>query len=184
MSSAELVKVPFFKKKSRPTTSRKKESSPPPSTSIAPVASSSKTEVVLPSRKAASNILSAGSKRTSSQRNDEEMEEDERDGPDVKYKASGSHVKTALKILAGDEAEDLLAKRRRKEKADRGEEDEEVPDDGLYHGQKNYKSHLQKSKEIPKAMRVGPQRSTDNTIRTVTIVDYQPDVCKDYKGKY
>jgi len=29
-------------------------------------------------------------------------------------------------------------------------------------------------------MRVGPQRST-STIRTVTIVDYQPDVCKDYK---
>ena len=100
----------------------------------------------------------------------------------MKYKASGSHVKAALEILAGDEAEELLAKRRRKEKADRGEEEDEVPDDGLYHGQKNYKSHLQKSKEIPKAMRVGPQRSTDNTIRTVTIVDYQPDVCKDYKG--
>jgi len=29
-------------------------------------------------------------------------------------------------------------------------------------------------------MRIGPQRST-STIRTVTIVDYQPDVCKDYK---
>jgi len=29
-------------------------------------------------------------------------------------------------------------------------------------------------------MRVGPQRNT-STIRTVTIVDYQPDVCKDYK---
>ncbi|KAL0575685.1 RNA-splicing factor [Marasmius crinis-equi] len=30
-------------------------------------------------------------------------------------------------------------------------------------------------------MRVGPQRSNNSTIRTVTIVDYQPDVCKDYK---
>ncbi|KAG5725813.1 Pre-mRNA-splicing factor CWC24, partial [Termitomyces sp. T112] len=27
---------------------------------------------------------------------------------------------------------------------------------------------------------IGPQRST-STIRTVTIVDYQPDVCKDYR---
>ncbi|KAJ7490073.1 hypothetical protein B0H11DRAFT_2403744 [Mycena galericulata] len=45
-----------------------------------------------------------------------------------------------------------------------------------------YHSHLKKSPEVPKAMRVGPhdQRST-STIRTVTIVDYQPDVCKDYK---
>jgi RING finger protein 113A len=93
-------------------------------------------------------------------------------------------VKAALDILAGDEAEELLAKRARKEKADRGDEDEEIPDDGLYRGQKAYKSHLQKSKDVPKAMRVGPQRNTDSTIRTVTIVDYQPDVCKDYKGTF
>jgi len=30
-------------------------------------------------------------------------------------------------------------------------------------------------------MRTGPVRSNNSTIRTVTIVDYQPDVCKDYK---
>lgn len=183
MDSAEAVKVPFFKKgKSRPTTSRKREASPSAAAQIGSVASSSKTEVVLPSRKATGNLLSAGSKRTASQRHDDEMEEEDRDGPDVKYTASGSHVKAALDILAGDEAEELLAKRARKEKADRGEEDEEIPDDGLYRGQKAYKSHLQKSKDVPKAMRVGPQRDTGSTIRTVTIVDYQPDVCKDYKG--
>lgn len=114
------------------------------------------------------------------------MEEDEKDGPEMKYTASGSHQKAAQDILAGDEAEELLAKRMRKEKLDRGEDDEEVfPDDGLYRGQKAYKSHLQKSKEVPKAMRVGPQRdTTGSTIRTVTIVDYQPDVCKDYKGGF
>lgn len=185
MSSVEQVKVPFFKKgKSRPTTARKRETSPQPSsTSTTPIASSSKTEVILPSRKAAANLLSAGSKRTASQRREDEIEEDEKDGPEMKYTASGSHVKAALDILAGDEAEELLAKRQRKEKAERGEEDEEIPDDGLYRGQKAYKSHLQKSKDVPKAMRVGPQRSTDSTIRTVTMIDYQPDVCKDYKGK-
>ena len=74
-----------------------------------------------------------------------------------------------------------MAKRRRKEKEDAGEDDE-VPDDGLYHGQKAYKSHIKKNTDGPKAMRVGPQRSNNSTIRTVTIVDYQPDVCKDYKG--
>lgn len=182
MASADPPKVPFFKKgKSRPTTSRKREPSPSLNTPSSSVTSSSKTEVVLPSRKVAGNLLSAGTKRTASQRRDSE---DERDGPDVKYTASGSHVKAALDILAGDEAEELLAKRAKKEKADRGEEDEEIPDDGLYRGQKAYKSHLQKSKEVPKAMRVGPQRNTDSTIRTVTIVDYQPDVCKDYKGAF
>jgi len=111
----------------------------------------------------------------------DDLDAPEREGPDVKWTAAGSHVNAALEILAGDEAEDLLAKRRRKEKADAGEDDEEIPDDGKYRGQAAYRSHLKKSTEVPKAMRVGPQRST-STIRTVTIVDYQPDVCKDYKG--
>jgi RING finger protein 113A len=184
MSSSEPVNVPFFKKgKSRPATSRKKSASPP-AEQKPPIPSSSRSQVVLPSRKAATNLLSAGSKRKNSQLNENgEDDEPERDGPDVKWTASGSHVNAALEILAGDEADELLAKRRRKEKADAGEEDEEIPDDGLYRGQKAYQSHLKKSSEIPKAMRVGPQRST-TTIRTVTIVDYQPDVCKDYKGEF
>ena len=99
----------------------------------------------------------------------------------MKWTAEGSHINAAKEILLGDEAEELLAKRRRAEKAD-GDDDDEVPEDGLYHGQKGYTSHIKKRQEVPKAMRVGPQRNT-STIRTVTIVDYQPDVCKDYKGK-
>ena len=84
----------------------------------------------------------------------------------------------ALEILAGDEAEEMLAKRIRKEDSD----EDDVPDDGLYHGQKSYKTHIKKSQEVPKSMRTGPVRSNNSTIRTVTVVDYQPDVCKDYKG--
>ncbi|KAG1893287.1 uncharacterized protein F5891DRAFT_1166449 [Suillus fuscotomentosus] len=156
MTTTNEVKVPFFKKgKSRPATSRKRSDSP----------------------------LPAGTKRTAAQRREDEMDDPdfvERDGPAVKWTAAGSHTNAALEILAGDEAAELLAKRQKKEKADRGEEEEEIPDDGLYRGQNAYRSHLKKSQEIPKAMRVGPQRGT-STIRTVTIVDYQPDVCKDYK---
>ncbi|KAI1795511.1 hypothetical protein LXA43DRAFT_723805 [Ganoderma leucocontextum] len=181
MADTENLTVPFFKKKGRgrPTTSRKRSASPPATAMTAPVASSSKSEVVLPSRKAAANLLSAGTKRTASQRQDDDDQEDTREGPDVKWTAAGSHVNAALEILQGDEAAELLAKRRKFEKKD--EEEEEVPDDGLYRGQKAYTSHIRKNKEVPKAMRVGPQRSNNSTIRTVTIVDYQPDVCKDYK---
>ncbi|KAI0935348.1 hypothetical protein AcW1_008705 [Taiwanofungus camphoratus] len=182
MASTEPVTVPFFKKKGRgrPTTSRKRSASPPASALTVPVPSSSKSEVVLPSRKAAGNLLSAGTKRTSSQRHEDEYGEDEpqKEGPDVKWTAAGSHTNAALEILQGDEAEELLAKRQKKSGSD---EDEEVPDDGLYRGQKKYASHIKKNQEVPKAMRVGPQRSNNSTIRTVTIVDYQPDVCKDYK---
>ena len=180
MADTENVAVPFFKKKGRgrPTTSRKRSASPPATATTVPVPSSSKSEVVLPSRKSTANLLSAGTKRTISQRQEDD-EEDTREGPDVKWTAAGSHVNAALEILEGDEAEALLAKRLKSEKND---EDEDVPDDGLYRGQKAYKSHIRKNKEVPKAMRVGPQRSNNSTIRTVTIVDYQPDVCKDYKG--
>ncbi|KAF8971089.1 hypothetical protein BDZ97DRAFT_1337994 [Flammula alnicola] len=184
-SAEEPLNVPFFKKKGkgRPVTARKRSLSPTANDSPRPgLASSStpKSEVVLPTRKGATNLLSAGTKRTSSQRDGiDDFDAPEKEGPDVKWTAAGSHTNAALEILAGDEAEELLAKRRRKEKADAGEE-EEILDDGKYHGQSAYRSHIKKSTEVPKAMRVGPQRST-STIRTVTIVDYQPDVCKDYK---
>lgn len=178
MATTEQIKVPFFKKgKSRPTTSRKRSPSPLSKTVQPTALPSSKSEVVLPTRKAGGNLLSAGTKRTVTQRDD--LDTPEKEGPDVKWTASGSHVNAALEIIAGDEVEELMAKKRKKE--ENGDEEEDVPD-GLYRGQNAYRSHLKKDKEIPKAMRVGPQRST-NTIRTVTIVDYQPDVCKDYKGK-
>ena len=137
------------------------------------------SEVVIPSRKATSRLLSQGTKRS---RKDEDEEEDDAGRVNVNWASgSSSNVNTALDILEGDEAEALLARKRAK--IDAGDDDDDLgPDDGLYHGQSGYKSHVTKSKEIPKAMRVGPQKST-STIRTVTIVDYQPDVCKDYKGK-
>ncbi|CAK5262271.1 unnamed protein product [Mycena citricolor] len=190
MSAASEIKVPFFKKgKTRPTTARKRSQSPAPSGQ--PVASTSSTTVVHPTRKTGNSVLSAGSKRTTSQRADDndigDEDENERkrredyQGPAVNWSSAGSksHIAAALEIIAGDEAEEVLAKRRRLADVD-GDADAGGADDGKYHGQKGYTTHLKKSSEVPKAMRVGPQRST-STIRTVTIVDYQPDVCKDYK---
>jgi RING finger protein 113A len=186
MASTEAVAVPFFKKKrARPTTTRQRTPSPPAADSTAATsATSSKSQVVLPSRKAGGNLLSAGTKRTSSQRHaddldKEEIDEDTRDGPGINWTSTGGHVNKALEILEGDEAEEMLAKRAKK---DDPAEDDDVPDDGLYHGQKSYKSHIKRNQEIPKTMRSGPVRSNNSTIRTVTIVDYQPDVCKDYRG--
>ncbi|THH18743.1 hypothetical protein EW146_g2282 [Bondarzewia mesenterica] len=181
MTSTEEVKVPFFKKKrARPTTTRQRSASPPAAALTVPVASSSKSEVVLPSRKGVANLLSAGTKRTASQRRADEYDAEQdttQDGPGMNWSSTGGHVNAALEILQGDEAEEMLAKKVKRA----GSEEEEGPNDGLYRGQKAYKTHIKKSQEVPKAMRVGPQRSNTSTIRTVTIVDYQPDVCKDYK---
>jgi RING finger protein 113A len=184
MATADVT-VPFFKKKgkARPTTTRRQRSASPEASAqvTGPFASSSKTTVVLPNRKAAGNLLSAGTKRKRIE-GDGTEDVDERNGPDVQWTAAGSHQHAAQDILDGDEAEAmLLAKKARSSALD--EDDEDMADDGLYHGQSAYKSHLKKNKEVPKAMRVGPQRNT-STIRQITIVDYQPDVCKDYKGVF
>ena len=54
-------------------------------------------------------------------------------------------------------------------------------DDGLYHGASGYLKTINKRDTlIDKKMQTGPIRATTN-IRTITLVDYQPDVCKDYK---
>ncbi|KIY70628.1 hypothetical protein CYLTODRAFT_441843 [Cylindrobasidium torrendii FP15055 ss-10] len=167
-------KVAFFKKsKGRPQATRKRSVSPPASGPAV------KTTVVHPSKKNATNLLSAGTKRKRPEDDDEENPR--RDGPDVQYNADSSHQQAAMDILAGDELDALEERKRlRKEQLANGAPVLEE-DDGQYHGQAAYRSHLKKStKETPKAMRQGPQKGS-STIRQVTIVDYQPDVCKDYK---
>jgi RING finger protein 113A len=57
-----------------------------------------------------------------------------------------------------------------------------VPDDGMYHGAAAYKSHIeQRESGVSNKMKAGPQKASSN-IRQITVIDYQPDVCKDYKG--
>jgi len=180
-SSSTAPAVPFFKKKTRPATSRKRDTSPSATTAAAAPAPSNTangtSEVVIPTRKTVANPLIQGTKRTFSQRDDSSFLDDDR-GPDVKWKASGSTlsaVEREREALSAEEEQSLIKKARREG------EDEERDDDGLYHGAASYKSHIKKREDgVPKAMRVGPQKST-STIRTVTVVDYQPDVCKDYK---
>lgn len=90
--------------------------------------------------------------------------------------------------LAAEEAEEIeeeLRRKRRRDENDGYDPDEDAKDsaskDGLYRGSKAYQTMIKKREEVPKAARVGPQKS-NSTIRTVTLFDYQPDVCKDYKG--
>jgi RING finger protein 113A len=57
-----------------------------------------------------------------------------------------------------------------------------LPDDGLYHGSKGYTNFIRPDPNANRSskMKAGPIKATSN-IRTITVVDYQPDVCKDYK---
>lgn len=51
--------------------------------------------------------------------------------------------------------------------------------DGTYKGLANQTSFIQKNPDAPKKT-VGPIKASTN-IRTITVTDYAPDVCKDYK---
>ena len=67
---------------------------------------------------------------------------------------------------------------KRQEKQTRKPTDLEAPD-GTYKGAANYQSFIQKNPD--RALKqVGPVKSSSN-VRTITVTDFAPDVCKDYK---
>ncbi|KAG8969328.1 RNA-splicing factor [Tulasnella sp. 419] len=176
--------VPFFKKrtKARATTTRKRSVSPssgePSSHAVAPP---SVSEVVLPTKKNTSSLLTQGTKRKKLPDESTSL-----DGPDVNWSSAGSRARLEAGMeLEAEEIERVEEELRRKRRRDENggydpDEDAMEAKDGEYKGQAGYQKMIKKKQEVPKAARVGPQRS-NNTIRTVTMMDYQPDVCKDYK---
>lgn len=52
--------------------------------------------------------------------------------------------------------------------------------EGTYQGTSSYSNFIQKNPEADQRKLVGPMKSSTN-VRTITITDYAPDVCKDYK---
>ncbi|KAG8905469.1 RNA-splicing factor [Tulasnella sp. 403] len=190
--------VPFFKKrtKGRPATARVRDTSPTDGAGPSTTASStvpSTSEVVIPTKKQSNSLFVQGTsnKRKKPGTAKDDLNEDGGEAEssanplDVRWSSLGSRARLEAGMqLEAEEAElveeELRRKRRRDENGGFDPDDDDKPDDGLYKGQKGYQTLIKKRQEVPKAARVGPQRST-NTIRTVTLVDYQPDVCKDYK---
>lgn len=58
-------------------------------------------------------------------------------------------------------------------------QDTEPSSDGTYKGAAGYQSFIQKNPNAP-TRTVGPVKAPTN-IRTITVTDFAPDVCKDYK---
>ena len=52
--------------------------------------------------------------------------------------------------------------------------------DGTYKGAANYTSFIQKNPDTLKSKTVGPVKQASN-VRTITVTDFAPDVCSDYK---
>ncbi|KZO98646.1 hypothetical protein CALVIDRAFT_535257 [Calocera viscosa TUFC12733] len=163
--------VPFFRKppKSRPASSRSKPREPSPSGEGPSTPSAS--SVIVPSKKSAANPLVQGTKGSR-----------KRERVDVNYGSGVAALPEGYSLSDEEREEAQAANARKRARLDPAlEEDLPDPDDGLYHGIAGYKTHIKKQQEVPKTMRSGPVRANPSTIRQVTITDYQPDVCKDYK---
>ncbi|MCJ1276588.1 RNA-splicing factor [Puttea exsequens] len=57
--------------------------------------------------------------------------------------------------------------------------EDEAANDGTYKGASSYQSYIRKNPDAP-SRAVGPVKAPTN-IRTITVTDFAPDVCKDYK---
>ena len=168
--------VTFKKGPSRRPQQSRKRSTPPPEDDATPEPAST---VVRPTKKSIANPLVQGSKR----RRDAD-EGDEVGGLDeFDYKADegiSSHTdsfatrSSNYDLEAGGETE-LAGKKVRLN------EDGEI-DDGLYRGASGYLPTIKTNpdKSTNKMSARGPIRATAN-IRSITLMDYQPDVCKPYK---
>ncbi|PLW12282.1 hypothetical protein PCANC_08189 [Puccinia coronata f. sp. avenae] len=125
--------------------------------------------------------MKAGQSDISSSDGEESSEEDESKSRTVgvAYQAQGSARQQAEESYQ----KSLLEKRELGEKARQDLELDQSnpveppgPDPKIYLGTANSKYQLPKGSQ-----KYGPIKGGPNNIKTITVVDYQPDVCKDYK---
>lgn len=189
--------VTFKKAPRRPNQSRKRSASPAAEDEAGPSTSASTSTVVRPTKKSILNPLVQGTKR----RRDPNEDTNGAGLDDFDYKADEGLLSKGDAFATRSTEYDL-------ENADGGKADQgrriklnEVSstsgvrqsrqytdtaqdgeiDDGLYRGAANYHKPLTKRTDVMDSkMTHGPIRATAN-VRTITMMDYQPDVCKDYK---
>lgn len=122
------------------------------------------------------------------EREKERLEDSERDLKEFEYKANESGLgEVGERTLATRSSDwDLEGDEGKKEgtikRARLDEDGNLLPDDGMYHGSKGYSNFIKPDPNANRSskMKAGPIKASSN-IRTITVVDYQPDVCKDYK---
>ena len=181
--------VTFKKGPKRPVTSRRRSPSPSATAPADPAAPIGESSVVRPTKKSFDNPRVQGSKRR------RDFTADDADVPaggleDLDYSATDTLTfKGDQYAFRGNDHDtetygDIThtSEKKRLRLTDDGElESGPSVDDGQYRGLNNYLPTINKTREtLDKKMKSGPIRATAS-VRTITLVDYQPDVCKDYK---
>ncbi|KAJ5908265.1 Pre-mRNA-splicing factor cwc24 [Penicillium taxi] len=163
-----------FKKRSKNKGNfRKKPATPPPaSDSDSDFASEDDGEGKRIKRRRTNGVVTASS-TANKPRQDTTTNQSSSTGPTPLSKSND-----ATKATDWYEEENLTAKNLLGSTRTRPEPSSDSTPDGNYKGTSNYKSFIQKSVDAPK--KFGPIKAATN-VRTITVTDFAPDVCKDYK---
>jgi RING finger protein 113A len=179
-SSSSTPKVPFtFKRKSRPQASRKRTPSPDPTAETI-----IESSVVRPEQRTALNPLLQGTKRIREARK-REREIDEQYKADESFILGGDEL--ATRSSEWDLNNDASGSSEKATKRPRIDEDGNIiTTNNQYLGKSGgYTDFIKKDErmsQMSSKLKAGPQKASAN-IRSITVMDYQPDVCKDYKGE-
>ncbi|GAA6001809.1 hypothetical protein JCM10207_002330 [Rhodosporidiobolus poonsookiae] len=176
MSSADAPVTFIKKRKGAPSGLRKKET--PSATPSAAADEPAASEVVHAAKRSVTSHLVQGTstkRRKTDQASAVELSdsEDEKEQERKSYAVRHGADRAATRRRSESPPAWVSSEQVKEMARDKNAPPEETPDDGFYHGSKSEKHKL------PKAF--GPVKGGPSNVRTITLVDYQPDVCKDYK---
>lgn len=166
-----------FKSRSRPGALRKRAAEEPPTASSSALPDE-QSEVIIAPRRTAINHLVQGTGASLAKRRRAEEEADallEEDSTSFEVRHSASTVRERRR--SSSPPAEISSESIKAAAILKFGEAEKAKEDGLYHGAK------EAAHALPKGKGYGPIKGGPGNVRTITLIDYQPDVCKDYKGQ-
>lgn len=171
MADTSIEPAPFtFKKRAAKSTARKRAATPPPAETDSDSGFESSEDEQgrqIKRRKKNTGVTASSTNNVVSRLNEPEPQ----NAPQAVISNSDNATKTSNWY---DEDQDGNAVKKPGTKRT-----ETGAPDGTYKGAANYTSFIQKNPD-KLGQAVGPQKTSSN-VRTITLVDFAPDVCKDYK---
>ncbi|KAF3482503.1 pre-mRNA-splicing factor cwc24 [Arthroderma uncinatum] len=165
--------VPAFKKRTAKAKSSLRKKTAPPASDSEDFTSSDDEQGHRIKRRRKNAGVGASSKTAAPKR-----EEDEKPGATAERRALPTTNDATKQSNWYDEdlsEKNLLGNTRTRTKPEDAERA-----DGTYRGASSYQSFIQKNPDAP-SRQVGPMKPAATNIRTITVTDFAPDVCKDYK---
>jgi RING finger protein 113A len=174
-ANPEVPEITFKKRSKAKSSFRKRAATPPLAEDSSSGYSSSDGEGHrIKRQKKTSTVVTASSKDTTTVEASDPVE-----APSVDRSTTFTSTNDATKQSNWYDEDDLSAKNLLGTTRSRPTTENDVPSSGTYKGASSYQSFISKNPNAP-SRQVGPVKAPTN-IRTITVTDFAPDVCKDYK---